>query len=51
MEENNHMKKSFTYVSIFVALIMVLSACAPAAEPEVIVQTVEVEKTVIETVE
>lgn len=45
------MKKSFTYVSIFVALIMVLSACAPAAEPEVIVQTVEVEKTVIETVE
>ena len=41
--------KSFTIMALLVVLSL-LAACGPAAEPEVVVQTVEVEKTVVETV-
>ena len=46
------MKKSLTLFALLVALSLAVSQCSPApAEPEVIIQTVEVEKTVIETVQ
>jgi len=46
------MKKLWTIVALL-AVIAVLATCAPAQEPETVIQTVEVEKevTVVETVE
>jgi multiple sugar transport system substrate-binding protein len=44
------MKKTFAFSLVILMLITMLAACA-TAEPETIVQTVEVEKTVVETVE
>jgi peptide/nickel transport system substrate-binding protein len=45
------MKRLTLLVTATAVMAMVLASCAPAAEPETIVQTVEVEKTVVETVE
>ncbi|MFC2036416.1 ABC transporter substrate-binding protein [Chloroflexota bacterium] len=43
--------KSLTIMVALVVLSLLVAQCGPAPEPEVVVQTVEVEKTVIETVE
>jgi peptide/nickel transport system substrate-binding protein len=43
--------KSLTIMVVLVVLSLLVAQCGPSAEPEVIIQTVEVEKTVIETVE
>jgi multiple sugar transport system substrate-binding protein len=45
------MKKTFAFSLVIVMLATLLVACGPTPEPQTIVQTVEVEKTVVETVE
>jgi len=47
------MKKSVVLVSLLVVAVMLLSACAPAATPQVVIETVVVEKPVevVKTVE
>lgn len=43
--------KRLSVLSMLVILTILVTQCGPTAEPQVVVQTVEVEKTVIETVE
>jgi peptide/nickel transport system substrate-binding protein len=43
--------KSLSILALLVVLSLLVTTCGPAPEPEVVVQTVEVEKTVVETVE
>ena len=43
--------KSLTLMVALVVLSLLVAQCGPSAEPEVIIQTVEVEKTIVETVE
>ena len=45
------MSTKFWMFTTSLLIIALLAACAPAATPETIIETVEVEKTVIETVE
>jgi len=43
--------KSLSVLIVLAMLALSLAACGPTPEPEVVIQTVEVEKTIIETVE
>ena len=45
------MRTKFWMFTTSLLIIALLAACAPAATPETVIETVEVEKTVIETVE
>lgn len=44
------MNKLFYKLGLLIVISLVISQCTPTTEPEVIIQTVEVEKTVVETV-
>ena len=45
------MKKLYGLVGIFVVISIALTACASTQTPEVVIQTVEVSRTVVETVQ